>query len=325
MITRTRITLTAFVAILLVGMLLISAPAFAVQIGNHDVTFDGYLNNYPSSGQSTWFYTVTSNSYGGGPAISHTTFALGECLTVVAAGTWSGSLPNPTLNQLYSGTNNSFVQVGTDPTTNVTGIKFDIGLSSGQTVYYYFTVTGAVGSGTNTVALKAGADFVSGPVGGPSCDETDPPLAVVLGDFWAVCEAATPLVSWTTLSETNTQGFNLYRGASADAWDTQVNAALIPSLSPGGTTGSTYEWLDTTATAGVTHYYWLQDVSLDGSTSEHGPISVQCDAPTAVRLIDLSVADSAAGTFQGLGWVALLAAVAVVGGLVGLQRRAKLD
>jgi hypothetical protein len=322
MITRTKFALVAIVAILLAGMVLVPTPAFAVSIGNHDVTFDGYLLNYPQTGQSTWFYSVTSNSGGGGPAISHTTFALEGCLVVKAAGTWSGSLPNPTLNQQYSGTNNNFVQVGTDPTTGVTGIKFDQGQSSGQTVYYYFTVTGALGSGTNTVALKDGPSFVSGPIASPSCDPLSPPLAVVLSDFSAVCEAATPLVSWTTLSETNVQGFNLYRGASADGWDTQVNATLIPSQSPGSTTGGSYEWLDTTATAGATHYYWLQDVSLDGSTNEHGPISVQCNAPTAVRLNGLSAEGAAAGT--SLGWVALLAALAVVGGLVGLQRRAKL-
>lgn len=323
MITRTKIASVAVMATLLVGMLLIPAPAFAAQIGNHDLTFNGYLNNYPSSGQSTWFYTVTSNAFGGGPAISHTTFALGGCLTVVAAGTWTGSLPNPTLNQQYSGTNNNLVVVGTDPTTGVTGIKFDQGLSNGQTVYYYFTVTGAVGSGTNTVALKAGSGFVTGPADGPSCDPIDPPLAVVLSDFSAVCEAATPLVSWTTVSEIDVQGFNLFRGASAAAWDTQVNAALIPSQSPGGTTGSTYVWLDTTATAGVAHYYWLQGVSLDGSTNEHGPISVECNAPTAVRLNGLSAEGAAPGASPV--WVALLAAVAVVGGLVGLQRRARLS
>jgi hypothetical protein len=178
-------------------------------------------------------------------------------------------------------------------------------------------------STNNNIFLKGGPTFVPGAISGPSCDSIDPPLAVVLSDFSAVCEAATPLVSWTTLSETNVQGFNLYRGASADGWDTQVNSTLILSQSPGSTTGGSYEWLDTTATAGVTHYYWLQDVSLDGSTNEHGPASVQCNAPTAVRLNGLSAEGAAVGT--SLVWVALLAAVAVVGGLVGLQRRAKLN
>ncbi len=323
MITRTKIASATVIAALLVGMLLVPAPAFAVQIGNHDVTFSGYLNNYPNSGQSTWFYTVTSNSGGGGPNISHTTFGLGECLTVVAAGTWSGSLPNPTLNQLYSGTNNSSVQVGTDPTTGVTGIKFDIAVLSGQTVYYYFTVTGAVGPGTNAVALKAGSNFVSGPVGGPSCEEIDPPLAVLLSDFSAVCEAVAPLVSWDTLSETDTQGFNLLRGATEAGWDTQLNATLIPVLNPGSTTGGSYQWLDNTAAVGVPHFYWLQDVSMDGSTNEHGPISVQCNAPTAVRLNGFSAEDATASASPV--WVALLAAVAAAGGVIGLQRRAKLS
>jgi hypothetical protein len=103
MITRTKFALVAIVATLLVGMLLIPAPAFADQIGHHDVTFNGYLNNYPSTGQSTWFYTITSNAFGSGgpnfPAISHIVFELGGCLVYVDAGTWSGAFPSSvTLN-----------------------------------------------------------------------------------------------------------------------------------------------------------------------------------------------------------------------------------
>ncbi len=85
----------AMVLALIAGLFLSPAPAGATQIGNDDVTYVGYLADYPSAGQTTWFYTVTSGS---GPAISHVSFAFGVCLAGVGAGTWSGSLPTPTLN-----------------------------------------------------------------------------------------------------------------------------------------------------------------------------------------------------------------------------------
>ena len=326
MITRTKFASVTVIATLLVGMLLIPAPASADQIGHHDVTFNGYLANYPNAGQSTWFYTVTSNAFGSGgpnfPAISHIVFELGECLVYIDAGTWTGTLPNNiTLNS--GGGDASYITNDGSIGWTGSGIKFNQSFSSGETRRYYFTVTGATGvSTTNNIYLKGGNSFVPGVVGGPSCDPIDPPLAVVLSDFSAVCEAATPLISWTTLSETNVQGFNLYRGASADGWDAQVNAALIPAQNPGSTAGGSYQWLDTAATAGETHYYWLQDVSLDGSTNMHGPVSVYCNAPTAVRLNNLSAEGAAASST--LGWAALLAAVALAGGLIGLKRRVML-
>jgi hypothetical protein len=36
--------------------------------------------------------------------------------------------------------------------------------------------------------------------------------------------------------------------------------------------------------AGTTYFYWLEDVSLDGATSRHEPVSVTYTGPTAVRL-----------------------------------------
>jgi hypothetical protein len=35
--------------------------------------------------------------------------------------------------------------------------------------------------------------------------------------------------------------------------------------------------------AGVTYYYWLQDVDLSGALTMHGPVSVDFTVPTALR------------------------------------------
>lgn len=68
-----------------------TATIQAVQIGNHQVDFIAVEYNTPGSNQSTWYYKVTSGS---GPAISHVTFALGTCATIVDAGTWNGTSTN---------------------------------------------------------------------------------------------------------------------------------------------------------------------------------------------------------------------------------------
>ena len=54
-------------------------------------------------------------------------------------------------------------------------------------------------------------------------------------------------------------GFNLWRGTSPNAPDTQLNASLIPSQAPGSTQGYSYEWTDqANLVAGTTYYYWLE-------------------------------------------------------------------
>jgi hypothetical protein len=278
----------------------------ATSIGNHDVTYVGYVNNFPSAGQSTWFYTVTSGS---GPAISHVTFALGACLTAVplpaGAGTWSGSLPTPTLNP---GAGSPVY--GADPTTGVTGVKFDLGFSGGQTRNYYFTVTGALGEGTTLVALKAGSGFVTGNVGGPSCNPLDPPLSVLLTDFDATVQPDHVLVSWRTFSEANNQGFNLYRSTSADELGELLG--FVPSSAPGSTQGADYQWQDANIAYGVTYFYTLQDIDLAGVTTLHGPVSATPQAPTAVTLSSLSAAGDGGTPLVGLG-LAALALVAAAG------------
>ncbi len=111
------------------------------------------------------------------------------------------------------------------------------------------------------------------------------PLAVTLADFRAEQAGDHVLVTWETASELDNQGFNLYRSTSDAAPETQLNATLIPSQSPGSAAGFLYTWEDRDGlTPGATYYYWLEDVSLSGATTLHGPVSVTFTGPTAVTL-----------------------------------------
>ena len=70
-------------------------------------------------------------------------------------------------------------------------------------------------------------------------------------------------IRWTTESELDNAGFNIYRGETWDGEYKQVNTELIQGA---GTTGekTTYSWVDATAKPGVIYYYQIEDVSFAG-------------------------------------------------------------
>jgi hypothetical protein len=82
-------------------------------------------------------------------------------------------------------------------------------------------------------------------------------------------------VEWSTETEMNTAGFNLFRGESPDGpFDVKVNDQLIaPAQDP--MTGGKYQYVDKTAKPGVTYYYRLEEVEKNGARNNYGPISVR--------------------------------------------------
>jgi hypothetical protein len=121
--------------------------------------------------------------------------------------------------------------------------------------------------------------------------------ALALGYWaWTVRTEATVIVEWTTASELNTAGFNLYRRDSPDDPFSRLNEHLIPA-SPDPLLGGSYAFTDTNVVAGRTYYYQLEDVETSGATTRHGPIAAKA---------------------EGGGQVALLVLVLLVGAILGL-------
>ncbi|MBI5652675.1 MAG: hypothetical protein HZC40_19855 [Chloroflexi bacterium] len=102
-----------------------------------------------------------------------------------------------------------------------------------------------------------------------------PRFALVVLLFLSACAPAPAriIVEWTTATEINTAGFNLYRGTRAEGPFDKVNAQLI-AASPDAITGGKYRYEDTTVIAGQTYYYELEDVEFGGKTERHGPIII---------------------------------------------------
>ncbi len=87
---------------------------------------------------------------------------------------------------------------------------------------------------------------------------------------------ATVTVEWSTASELNTAGFNLYRGDTQDGPFTRINTELIPA-SPDPLIGGSYVFTDTSVVAGRTYYYQLEDVETSGATTVQGVVEVKAD------------------------------------------------
>ncbi len=134
------------------------------------------------------------------------------------------------------------------------------------------------------------------------------PLAVTLAAFDAQPYGNGILVSWETVSEANNAGFNLYR--AEDEAGLRTLLAFLPSPLPGGTQGASYSYEDPNLSAGQTYWYWLEDVSLSGATTLHGPVMATVQAPTAVTVGVLLASPATGATPLAGALLALLAPLA---------------
>jgi hypothetical protein len=95
---------------------------------------------------------------------------------------------------------------------------------------------------------------------------------------------ANVIVEWSTASELDTAGFNLFRKDSPDGSATQVNSTLIPaSVDP--LIGGAYHYQDNHVEPGRTYYYELEEVQVNGNTSRFGPIEVKAVRSGVTELI----------------------------------------
>ncbi len=85
------------------------------------------------------------------------------------------------------------------------------------------------------------------------------------------------VISWTTASERDNFGFNVYRSESEHGSYVKVNERIIPGH---GTTSvsHTYTYADYGVRPQTTYFYKVEDVSTDGSSTFHGPIAVPLGA-----------------------------------------------
>ncbi|HPR17497.1 MAG TPA: T9SS type A sorting domain-containing protein, partial [Candidatus Cloacimonadota bacterium] len=109
----------------------------------------------------------------------------------------------------------------------------------------------------------------------------DIPLPVTLSSFSGALINSLPTLYWTTQSETDNLGWNVYRSNLANGWEMndylQLNGDLIPGM---GTTSvpTDYSFIDDQTIAEGTYYYWLESVSFSNELASFGPVEIRIDA-----------------------------------------------
>jgi hypothetical protein len=79
-------------------------------------------------------------------------------------------------------------------------------------------------------------------------------------------------IQWSTESEIDNAGFNIYRATSENGDYEKINSSLI-SANGSSTQGSSYEFTDNNVQNRKTYYYKLEDIDLNGNSTMHGPVS----------------------------------------------------
>ncbi len=203
--------------------------------------------------------------------------------------------------------------------------------SGGSFELTWFTLDGggvmALSGGTFELDSTAGqpdaAELIGGTFalqGGFWNPSSTAPLAVTLASFSAVTDGQQVLVTWETVSEIDNAGFKLYRG-TGDDWGSAALLTFAPSQAPGSSQGFSYSVSDVAVEPGLTYWYWLEDLSLAGVATGHGPVSVTVIAPTAVRIGALVAEVGSSAMLWPLAAAVLALAVALLTGAARRWRR----
>jgi hypothetical protein len=95
---------------------------------------------------------------------------------------------------------------------------------------------------------------------------------VQLSSFYASPNSSKINLFWSTESEIDNAGFNLYRAEAENGEYARINTSLIPAKGS-STQGASYEFVDKDVKNRKTYYYKLEDIDLNGTATMHGPVS----------------------------------------------------
>ncbi len=121
-------------------------------------------------------------------------------------------------------------------------------------------------------------------------DDVDDECPVELSSFSGTYASGLCQINWVTESETNVQGFNIYRNTDKLVnTATKVNGGMISATNTSQTTE--YHFQDLDVASNQAYYYWLESNDYDGSSNLYGPININTlseNVPVAVTVTSLS-------------------------------------
>ncbi len=175
------------------------------------------------------------------------------------------------------------------PAANEVATASWTGLGSGQVTLTFAALPAGLGGHGTYARFRISTDqaSIATPTGLAPDGEVEDYIVqlmvpVELSSFTATYGNGLVRLEWTTASETDNLGFDIYRSESLNGQYTKVNSQLIQGA--GNTqTARSYSYTDQTITAGQGYFYKLADVRFDGSITMHSAISVQ--VPVAMNLL----------------------------------------
>jgi hypothetical protein len=114
---------------------------------------------------------------------------------------------------------------------------------------------------------------------------------VELSSFNGTYSSGLCQINWVTQSETNVQGYNIYRNTeNLLSTATKLNYQIIAATNTSNTVN--YQYQDTNIAVNQTYYYWLEANECDGASSLFGPINISTledntPVPTSVTSLSL--------------------------------------
>jgi len=99
------------------------------------------------------------------------------------------------------------------------------------------------------------------------------------------------LIEWITQSEFENQGFELFRRDSTEKKYSLLSSYLTnPGLVGLGnsSSGKSYSYLDNHVSNGMTYWYKLVDVDINGKRTEHGPVSIGVNSGGNISLAGMA-------------------------------------
>ncbi|MBI5756026.1 MAG: SBBP repeat-containing protein [Nitrospirae bacterium] len=103
------------------------------------------------------------------------------------------------------------------------------------------------------------------------------PTAITMQNFSANLDGGYVILTWSTGSEMDNEGFIILRGESDGGPFSPITSAMIPTVG-GGAMKATYTFTDSNVEHGKTYYYRLQDVDSRGVVTTHNVIPVTTGA-----------------------------------------------
>ncbi|MEF3694383.1 MAG: T9SS type A sorting domain-containing protein [Candidatus Cloacimonadota bacterium] len=102
-------------------------------------------------------------------------------------------------------------------------------------------------------------------------------LPIVLSGFLVTAQGDQARIQWNTASETNMQGFRIYRHNLEDLSSASIISPLIEASNT--TLTQSYVFLDVEVPCAGLWYYWLEALEMDGNSQFYGPVVVLLEEP----------------------------------------------